>query len=1600
MDEDSNETKITKIIKRDGRIVDFDQNKITEAIWKAAQAVGGKDRSLSEKLSSQVVELLKKQLKPGEIPNVEQVQDLVEKVLVENGHYKTAKAYILYRALHNQIRELVDSYLDEKTWLVRENANTTFSLQALNFHISSQVISQYWLHRIYNKTTPELRDAHINGDIHIHNLGILGPYCVKPKEIVAGDYKPISEYIVGEHCLGKGGRVNILKTFVRNYKGKIVRIKACGLLPLEITPEHPILVAKWKIKNNKPIFESFEWKMAKDIKPKTKIGGDYLIIPKINGWINDNSISLKRFSRKWETTKLKEFPINEKTSWFLGIYVAEGSSTRGEVVISLGKHEKEIAGRIVEIIKGLGISSYINEQGSTLHVHVTSKVLSRAIKEWCGTCAKNKRIPEFILYHSDKDILKNFLNGYILGDGNKQEGRERCGPRIRMATVSKVLSLQLQMLCARLGIFSSICELDKKDSFINSRKIKGGKIYEISFPLNGSQYVKELEDCFLSPVRLTEEIEYEGRVFNLETTDHTYLVNNICVHNCVGWDLQDLLLVGFTGVRGKISSKPAKHFRSALGQIVNFMFTLQGEAAGAQALSNFDTLLAPFIRFDGLDFKSVKQAIQEFMFNMNVPTRVGFQTPFSNITLDLKVPKFMENEPVIIGGKILDVTYGDFQEEMNIFNQALAEVMLEGDAVGRVFTFPIPTINITKDFEWGDGAILKIFETSARYGIPYFANFINSDMNPEDVRSMCCHLRLDKRELKKRGGGLFGANPLTGSIGVVTINMPRIGYLSKDEREFFERLDKMMEISKRILEIKRAWLEKLTEKGLYPYAKFYLRKIKESFGEYWKNHFNTIGLVGMNEACLNFLGCSIGDKDGLAFSERVLDYMRNRLEDFQQETGNIYNLEATPAEGSLAPEEKVLVSQSDPKMVKIGSFIDSYLEKNRDKVQIIGRSEVLKIPPNTIFTYGFNRETQKIKKYPVTALVRHPAESMYEITTYSGRKVRVTGQHSVFTLSEKGTIQEILVKNIKKGVYIAIPKRIEAETIYRELNLVELFKEASFRDKLYGIFPAKFVEELINDPRVKEWSKKNYKFVWRNVKSLWRKGQGIPLKMIYELDIPLRREILKSTKIFYFKTKPINALIQLDEDFGFVIGSLLAEGWLGKKPMFFNTDKKFIEEFSTSLKKALGLTVSIQVNVDRRFKPCYRMVLSEITALLFDRIGLRGKSDEKKIPSIFFLSPPECIAGLLRGFTQGDGFVYKNTEKRDFSLRLYTNSKELAEGLNLLLLRLGILAKIQIDKKSSHNSQKKYNYVLKITGADNLNKYFKIIFKKELSLNNINSGREVVPEVPKLIKQIMQRHKIKPQDIDIHKDCLNRNVRKNRISLQYFRQIIEKLSSLVRDEEIEKLQTIANSDIHWDKIKDIRELSPPKYVYDLEVDVKDEPVNNFLGGEGLVCLHNTSYRLAKIDKQKYPDIIVANEAEVRKGSKPYYTNSSHLPVYFTDDLWEYLRLQDPLQVKYTGGTVVHIWLGEANIPVESVVALVKKICNSFKLPYFTITPTFSICPEDGYIPREAPLCPKCNRKTEVYSRVVGYLRPVEQWNEGKQEEFKQRKTFDKVFQKL
>ncbi len=376
---------------------------------------------------------------------------------------------------------------------------------------------------------------------------------------------------------------------------------------------------------------------------------------------------------------------------------------------------------------------------------------------------------------------------------------------------------------------------------------------------------------------------------------------NLLSTYCCGWSLEDFLLKGFKGAYGKVESTPPKHFDTALGQLVNAIYTLQGEAAGAQAVSSFDTYLAPLVRNDNLSYKEVKQSIQKFVFNMNVPTRVGFHTPFFNITFDVKVSGALKNQPVIIGGKPQAMSvYGDFQEEMDMINKAFCEVMMEGDAKNRIFSFPIPTYNITDDFDWDSDVADLIMEMTAKYGIPYFANFVNSDMSPDDVRSMCCRLRLDNRELRKRGGGLFGANPLTGSIGVVTINLPRLGYLSDSEEEFFERLKRLMDLAKSSLETKRKIIEQNTQMGLYPYSRFYLEAIHERFGQYWMSHFSTIGINGMNECLQNFFGKEIDltSKLGKNFAIKVLDYMREVMVEYQEETGNMYNLEATPAEST------------------------------------------------------------------------------------------------------------------------------------------------------------------------------------------------------------------------------------------------------------------------------------------------------------------------------------------------------------------------------------------------------------------------------------------------------------------------------------------------------------------------------------------------------------------------------------------------------------------------------------------------------------------------------------------------------------------------------
>jgi ribonucleoside-triphosphate reductase len=450
-------------------------------------------------------------------------------------------------------------------------------------------------------------------------------------------------------------------------------------------------------------------------------------------------------------------------------------------------------------------------------------------------------------------------------------------------------------------------EHEKKNEVVNDftktliNKYVGNLDWKVKENANTGFSVQGLNHYIISNVVedfwLNQIYDKEIREFHKEGRIHIHDLSHYGPY-CEGWSIEDIIMEGFTGVIGKTSSNPPKHLSSLLGQMVNFIFTMSGEAAGAIAFSNFDTLLAPFLKEDNLSDKELEQQLQEFIFNLNVSTRTGFQTAFSNLTFDITVPNNYKEKFCLVGGEIKDYTYVDCQAEMNRINQAFFKVMMLGDGNGAIFSFPVVNVNITKEFDWDNPNLSNFWDSLSKYGLPTFSNYVNSDLSPDDAVSMCCRLRLRTDKLNHKGGGQFGASGKTGSVGVCTINLNRIGYEASNEDEFFSLLKNTMKVAGRSLKIKRELVEKLTEQGLYPYTKYYLRDIKERTGKYWTNHFNTIGLVGGHDACINLLGVGIGSDAGNKFMQNVLTFMNDVLLELQNEYGSIFNLEQTPAESA------------------------------------------------------------------------------------------------------------------------------------------------------------------------------------------------------------------------------------------------------------------------------------------------------------------------------------------------------------------------------------------------------------------------------------------------------------------------------------------------------------------------------------------------------------------------------------------------------------------------------------------------------------------------------------------------------------------------------
>jgi len=1066
---------IRKIKKRDGKVVDFNPIKITDAIWKAAQAVGGKDYKKAVQLTDKAMELLEKTLKKGEIPTVELVQDIVEKTLIEEGHARTAKAYILYRKQHQDIREIggllkdidiVDGYLSMMDWKVQENSNMAYSLQGLNVYATENIISHYWLNKIY---PPEIGEAHQKGSYHLHDLGTLGAYCV-------------------------------------------------------------------------------------------------------------------------------------------------------------------------------------------------------------------------------------------------------------------------------------------------------------------------------------------------------------------GWDLKDILLLGFRGVSGKIESKPAKHFSTALMQIVNYLYTLQGEAAGAQALSNFDSLLAPFIRYDGLNYKDIKQEMQKFLFNMNVPTRVGFQSPFSNCTLDLTVPSYMIEEPVIVGGDLKDDTYSDFVDEMSMFNQAFAEVMFEGDAKGRPFTFPIPTYNITKDFNWDNGSLIPLWNMTAKYGVPYFSNFINSDMKPDDARSMCCRLRLDNRELRKRGGGLFGANPKTGCYDEKTEILTENGW------KFFKDVNKNEKVFT---------LTKNNEIKVHKPTRFFEYDYDNEMYHFKTRSFDL--LVTPNHRML-------------------VDNTWTKERKFVEAKDFVPNTHRIPKQGIWNCSKKKffelpsvsILGGSGPSSSFSEKEIEAIKAEKRDGKSIYQLAKKYNCNPVTIYNickhskYG-NRERVRVRYETPPLKIK-----MDNWLKFFG-----------FWLAEGSTDNEKIAKSHGYRIVISQVNKQKRKEIKKVLDFLP-FNYALEGEAHFVICNKQLWSYL------RQFGNKYTKYIPREIKELHRKK----LKILFDWMVKGDGHVRKSNgQINYWTSSK-----KLADDVQEVVLKL---GWLAT----IKAENRNISEIKGR----------------------------KVTSGIVYTIGVHRKSKHFRLRE----------NSILKKHYKGKVYCL---EVPNHTLYVRRNGKPCWCGnsigvVTINMPQIGYLAKDEND------------FFERLDTLMDLAKQ-SLEIKRELIENLTFSGlhpysRFYLADVKKTFGEYWKNHFSTIGLIGMNDAILN--FMNKSIGDKEGKVFAEKVLDHMREKMADYQQETGN-------------------IFNLEA----------TPGEG------TSYRLPRIDKVQYPDIRIYNQEKYNGGHRgdvePYYTNSTQLPVGFTDDIFEALELQDSLQSKYTGGTVLHIFIGEYDPNIDAIKKLIRKIAENYTLPYYTLTPTFSICPKHGYLSGEHKYCPKCDEE--------------------------------------
>jgi len=1442
------ENKIQKVQKRDGTIVDFDQTRIQEAIFKALTATGQGDGKRAKKLSDRVVEILNRRFKKEEIPHVEQIQDIVEEVLILEGLVKTAKAYILYREQRRRIREAVmvseeaveriDQYLGRLDWEVQENANMAFSLQGLNHYGVSYIVKKYWLNKIYPK---EIREAEESGDLHLHNLDTLGCYCMgwdlydlllkgfggvptkvesrPPKHFraVLGQAVNFLYTLQGE-CYSQDTQVltengwkyfyeikKDEKVFTLNPQTSKIELQKpyrfyefdnrkelyhfkSKKLDLLVTPGHRMLVDQYcpncKEKYHRKFVEAKEFKPSEHFIPKKSIweGKEekWFILPGIKIFQYRNltriNTSLSPFldnaSKESQVVRINEeefgevlnlpmtkvitsqplwkYEIREIKSkkilmddWlkFFGFWLAEGcTSLRKRVRRGRKKPYYEYQVRISQN-KGKVLKEF-EKLLKKLPFHYRKKT-SKNNKKKVEIEITNKQLFLYLKQFGDRETkfipkeIKNLSKRQlkILFDWMMKGDGYIGNGNIEYSTKSKKLADDLQEIVLKLGWSANIYH----------RKKRKFKWYDVG--VSRTKYFR-----LRNKERNIKKIKYQGKVYCLEVPNHTLYVRR------------------------------------------NGKAVWCGNCAGAVAFSNFDTLLAPFIRYDNLNYRQVKQALQEFMYNMAVPTRVGFQCPFTNVTLDLKPSPVFAKQPVIIGGKPQKETYQEFEEEVRIFDRAFYEVMLEGDRSGKPFHFPIPTINITKDFPWSDPVYDPIFEASGKYGTNYFANYINSEMKPDDVRSMCF--------------------PATTKI------IYKEGKHSRYRRTTIRNLVNNWNPKKEFYLLMNGKWVKITDAF----------KLKNTSGKIIKVSLRNGEVIKMTP-----------DHPAIIIEDGQLKQVSAK----DLKIGDLIPIAKKDYEGNLGD-------------FQLGRWLGLYISEGGITKE------------NTVY-FSFNEEEKEFQNF----------------------------------------VKEVAQKRFAFPVHITKDPRWKTCQIW------------------------------VKSRAAVEWVRK------------FCSGDKAPKKRIR------------------------SSLYGMSKDFrlGVLVGIFQGDGY--ERDIEFNTTNRKLRDDVADLARSVG------INYTKRTNPNNTKGEEQFTSYV---LRLCRDSLENLLP--YFKNIKASFSSIYKDFGEFYGVKIKSIEVQTYRAPVYDFEVESKE--HLFQLANGVI---------THNCCR-----LRLNLTDLYNRGGGGLFGAGSLTGSIGVVTINLPRIGYLSKTKKEFFERLAKVMDLAKESLEikRKTLENYIEkglYPYSRFYLEGVKKMRGGYYANHFSTIGLVGMNEALLNFIGENIATKRGRRFALEVLDfmrkrlvkyqKETKNIYNLEATPA-ESTAYRLALKDKEKYPNIITAGTKKV-----PYYTNSSQLPVNYTTDPFEALKLQDEIQCKYTGGTVLHLFLGEQITDVETVKKLVKKVFENFHLPYITLTPTFSICPVHGYLPGEHFYCPKCTVKQpcEVYSRIVGYLRPVSQWNEGKTQEFKERKEF-------